>query len=278
MKFLLLLLFLPLLLLGESVIVSVAPHKFFVERIAGNTVNVVLMVPASSTPHSYEPPPKQILEAAKADIWFRVGEGFEKKAIEALLAYNPKMVLVDLRKGLPLIASHHHHADGKCCSSEGADLHIWLSVKLAQIEARTIAEALIQRYPENNALYQVNLQKFVAELQALDKQFTEMLAPLKGKTVMVSHPAYGYFCRDYDLKQLSLEIEGREPTPKTMTQLLEKARSLRIRTIYTQAQYGVKGAELFANLLGAQVVTLDPYAEDYLNSMKSIAQAFQKGL
>lgn len=79
MKVFVALLLLPFLLLGHSVIVSVAPHKYFVERIGGETVTVLLMVPASATPHSYEPPPRQILEAAKADIWFRIGEGFEKR-------------------------------------------------------------------------------------------------------------------------------------------------------------------------------------------------------
>lgn len=175
--------------------------------------------------------------------------------------------------------SHRNgHHGGSCCGSEGADLHIWLSLKLAHIEATTIAQALIEQYPTYRSLYEANLKKFLAELREKDREFTTLLTPVKGKTVMASHPAYAYFCRDYGLYQISLEIEGREPTPKTMTDLIEKARALKIRTIFTQAQYGVKGAELVANLLGAKIVSLDPYAEDYLKSMTTIAEAFQKGL
>lgn len=278
MKFLTIFILSPFFLFSNSVIVSVAPHKYFVEQIAGDTLKVLLMVPASSTPHSYEPPPKQILEASHSDMWFRVGESFEKKALEAIQSHHPSLIVVDLRKGLPLIPSPHQHHSGKCCSAEGADLHIWLSLRLAQIQAQTIAEALAQHYPENSALFASNLEKFLRELRTLDAQFKELLEPVKGKTAMVSHPAYAYFCRDYDLKQLSIEIEGQEPTPKAVTALLEKARALKIHTIFTQAQYGIKGAQLIANLLHAKLVSLDPYSEDYLNSMTHITHAFQEGL
>lgn len=271
----LLLFFSSLSALSNSVVVSVAPHKFFVEKIAQDTVKVILIVPASSTPHSFEPAPKLILEASRADMWFRIGEGFEKKAIESLKSYHPEMVIVDLRKGLPLIPGEHHHScGGNCCSADGADLHIWLSLRLAQIEAQTIAEALSKTYPDNQAFYQANLEKFLGELRDLDAKFKDLFAQDKGRYVMVSHPAYAYFCRDYQLKQFSLEYEGKDPTPQAMHKIVNQARSLKVKTIFTQAQYGVKGAQLVAQLLGATVVDLDPYAEDYLNSMNKIANAF----
>lgn len=255
-------------------IVSVAPHKFFVEKIAGDTVKVIVIVPATSTPHSYEPSPRQIMEAAKADVWFRIGEGFEKKAIQALQAYRPQMKIVDLRYKLPLIPAPHHCHSGNCCSADGADLHIWLSLKMAQIEAETIAASLQTLYPQNKDFYQENLVKFLGELQTRDNRFKELFANDKGRVVMVSHPAYAYFCRDYDLQQLSIEVEGKEPTPQTMNKILERARGLKINTVFTQAQYGIKGATLIAELLSAKVVDLNPYAEDYLKSMDDIADAF----
>lgn len=273
------LLLLPFLLSAESVIVSVAPYKFFVEKIAGNTVDVIVLVPANASPHSYEPPPKLIMSASQASIWFKIGESFETKAIQALKAYNKKLTLVDLRQGLSLIAApHHHHEDGSKCCHGGEDLHIWLSLRMAKIEAETIAKALIERFPENKELYQTNLQKFLVELSDLDQEITRELYPLRGKTVFVSHPAYAYFCRDYGLTQLSIEFEGREPTPRAMIQLYDKVKTLGIKTIFIQPQYGAKGAELFARDIGAKIVSLDPYAEDYLRMMRSIGLAFKDGL
>lgn len=259
-----------------TVIVSVAPHKYFVKAIAGDTVEVMQIVPNSASPHTYEPTPSQILKASKAKAWFRVGEGFEKKAIETLKIHNPQFNAVDLRKNLPLIPTPHAHTHGKCCSGDGADLHIWLSLRMAEIEAKTIAETLENLVPENRALYEANLKTFIEKLHDLDAKITRLFQNDKGKTFLVTHPAYAYFCRDYDLRQLSIEFEGKEPTPQAMNTMLEKAKSLKIRTVFTQAQYSTKGAKLIAELLHASTVELDPYAEDYLANMKQMALAIKK--
>src|SRR5262245_26555291 len=89
---------------SHYVLVSVAPHKFFVEKIAGSTVHVGLMVPAGASAHTYEPTPKQMLDATKADLWLYVGEGFEPKVRTALSSYNPRMQFVDLRQHLDMIS------------------------------------------------------------------------------------------------------------------------------------------------------------------------------
>ncbi|MFN4174140.1 MAG: metal ABC transporter solute-binding protein, Zn/Mn family [Parachlamydiaceae bacterium] len=268
LKFLLSL-FLPLFLFSNSVIVSVLPHKFFVDKISGKTLEVIVMIPAGASPHTYEAPPKMVLAASQADIWFTIGEGFEKKAIDAIQA-NHALKVVDLRKGLDLIPA-------ACCHG-GDDLHIWMSLRLAEIQAKTIARALIEQYPDNKALYEGNLNLFVNELRALDNKISSELAPFKGRTVLVSHAAYGYFCRDYGINQLSIEVEGHEPTPKRTVMLLKEAKKLNISTIFVQPQYSVKGAEIFARNLNARLVALDPYAEDYLKSMEEIANAFKEAL
>lgn len=92
--------------------------------------------------------------------------------------------------------------------------------------------------------------------------------------LLVSHPAYAYFCRDYNLEQFSIEFEGKDPTPQQLTRVLQQARALKTKKIYIQRQYNNKGAKLVANELGAQLVMLDPYSENYLNTMHEIALRF----
>lgn len=255
-----------------TAIVSVAPHKFFVEKIAGDTLNVYLMVPAGSSAHTYEPTPKQMIAASKALIWFRIGETFENKAIKALQSHNPKFKVVDLRKGLDLITNdaHAHHG---CCPA-GADLHIWLSARMAQIESKTIVDALKEAFPLNKDLYETNYNKFITELRTLDRTIEEILSSLENRNILVSHPAYAYFARDYHLKQHAVEIEGKDPTPQQLTKLLYKIRQLGVDTIYTQPQYNNKAARLVADELDLKVVSLDPYSEHYIKSMLDIAHAF----
>lgn len=253
-------------------LVSVSPHKYFVEKISGDTVEVGLMVPAGASAHTFEPTPRQILNAGRAVIWFRVGEPFEDKAIRAIKSHHPSLQVVDLRKGLDLIA-----AQCSCCHNRGEDLHFWLSARLAKIQAQTIADALIQAFPQHQDLYKNNLMAFHQELDALDVKIQSILKSIKNRNILVSHPAYGYFCRDYHLNQHSIEFEGKDPTPQQLTRTLQLAKEWGIRTIFIQIQYNNKGAHLVANEIGAKVVTLDPYAENFEKSMLEIAHAFAEG-
>lgn len=258
--------------LSHYVLVSVAPHKFFVEKIAGSTIKVGLMVPAGASAHTYEPTPKQMLGATKADLWFYVGEGFEPRVKAALESYHPGMQFVDLRQNLDLISCEGQ----RCCSHHQScyDLHYWLSPIQAKIQAQTIAEALIKRYPENKELYKQNLEKFLRELNQLDREIREILKQPHNPLIMVSHPAYAYFCRDYGCQQLSIEFEGKDPTPQQLTHVMNAARQYQIKTIFVQTQYSSKGAKLIAAQIGANVVNLDPYSEHYDESLRAIAKAF----
>lgn len=256
-----------------TILVSIAPYKLFVEKIAGDTVNVNLMVPAGASAHTYEPTPKQMMAAGKAAVWFCIGESFESRAIPSLKAYHPDMAIVDLRQGVEMITADPQ-TGCCCCHADSQDLHIWLSPKEVSVQARTIAQALSRLFPENAAAYQQGLNGLLQDLKVLDKQIASELAPLKKRLILVSHPAYAYFCRDYNLQQLSIEFEGKDPTPKQLTSLLNRTRSAFVKKVYIQKQYSSKGARLFAKELGAEIVMLDPYSEDYFKSMREIAHQF----
>lgn len=281
MKYLINLLFFSLLLFAQlslfavekelpTVLVSVAPYKFFVEKIAQDTVTVILMVPAGASSHTYEPTPKQMANASKGDIWFLLGEPFEKKATLALKSHKPSLRLIDMRQEINPIA------DSCCChgTHSGMDPHIWLSPKLAMIQATTIAKALSEFYPSHKALYMERLSLFLKELEALDLEIEQILKPMNTKVILVSHPAYAYFCREYHIEQFSIEFEGKDPTSRQLTGILDEAKKYQIHTVFVQPQYSNKGARLIAKEIGAKLVTLDPYSEEYLNAMRNIANAF----
>ena len=257
---------------SNTILVSIAPYKFFVEKIAGNTVNVQLMVPTGSSPHSYEPSSRSILKASRADAWFRMGEGFEQRAKQAMLSHNNDMIIVDLREGVNTIHSHDGH--GHHCKHEDCrDPHIWLSPREGKKQARIIYETLVKLYPEHKNNYHNSLRQFEKELDDLDLELEQILLPLKGKTVLVSHPALAYLGRDYNFKQLSIEFEGREPSPQQLTKLLEMGRELNTDRIFVQEQHLSKGARLVANELNADVVELDPLSENYIENLRFMARS-----
>ena len=255
-----------------TVLVSVAPHRYFVSKIAGDTVHVQEMVPAGASAHTFEPTPKQMISASNAKMWFTIGESFEKKVIETIKSYNPNFFVYDLRKGISLIHDPHHccqHATHSC-----EDLHFWLSPRLAKIQAKTITNALIEQFPHQEKLYNQNLNLFVKELEELDAKIQTILLKPHNSYILVSHPAYAYFCRDYNFEQLSIEYEGKDPTPQKLTKTLQLSKAKNISVVFIQPQYSSKGAKLVAKEIGAKIVTLNPYSENYAETLLSIAQNF----
>ena len=202
---------------------------------------------------------------------------FEARALKAYLSVNPNLAIVDLREGIDLISSsgcaHHHHHDGGIASQ---DLHFWLSLKVMEKQVALIAEALGASFPELKERIEGRRDALLLRLKEVDQEISRELNPYRGKAILVSHPAYSYFCRDYHLEQIPIEWEGKDPTPRQLTRLIERAREMKIRVVFTQPQYSQKGADLIADLLHAESVSLDPYREDFIENLIQITHSFQR--
>jgi zinc transport system substrate-binding protein len=148
-----------------------------------------------------------------------------------------------------------------------------MSVRLAQIQAEHIAAALSQLYPENKSDFEQNLQAFLKELRELDADIAQMLSSLQGKAILVSHPAFGYFCQDYGIIQLSIEMHGKDPLPQHITEILEQAKKHDVTSVIVEPQSNNKGAELIARKLRLPVHQIDPYAEHYTDNLRSFAKS-----
>ena len=244
--------------------VSVAPFAFFVQQIGGEWVEPVSLVPPGASPHSYEPSPNQVRRALKAKIWFRIGEPFEEKMRPSMERAEVK--IVDLRRGLQLIAGSCPHC------RHGEDLHFWLSPKEAETFSRTIADALEEVLPEHQEKIEENLARLEIALKELDQQLKQEIAPCQGGAIVVSHPAFGYFCRDYGITQLSVEVEGKEGALRHLAELIVKAREMGVQRVILQQQYSTKGAKLVAKELGIPTCTIDPYLEHYFEVMTRLAE------
>jgi zinc transport system substrate-binding protein len=89
---------------------------------------------------------------------------------------------------------------------------------------------------------------------------------------MVFHPAWGYFAHTYGLQQVPVEIEGKNPKPAQIKELIEHARKNDIKAIFVQPQFSGRNAELIAREIDGQVVSADPLAEDWANNLRKVAQ------
>lgn len=253
-----------------QVLVSLTPYRYLVQRIAEDTVSTAILVPPGSNHDTYSPSINDIVKIGKSSLWFRVGEATESRTVEALVYHNPKIEIVDLRKDLELLVDPNHH----CCCGEENDPHIWLSPKMLIPQVEIITNALIKLSPERQDDYLNNAKELILEIQNLDKEISSLLQKSKNKTVLVAHPAFGYLARDYGFSQLAIEHEGKEPTPKQLTELIKTAKELGIQRVFTQPQHNTKGAVQIAKAIDAEMIDIDPIEEDLINSIRKIARNF----
>lgn len=251
-------------------LVSIAPYRFLAEQIAGPGFDVQTVVPMAANPHSFEPTSSQVTEMGRGLVWFRIGEPFEGKILPILLRHNPKLTVRDLRDGIELIEESHALGCKHCCMDH-LDRHIWLSPKLAGVQASMIERSLSEQFPEHRELFQKNLTRLLGDLTALDGEILEILKPVEKRLILVSHPAFGYFCKEYDFEQLSVEYEGKDPRPKHLEEILKLAVSQSMEVALALPQYNNKGAQLIAEKLHVPVHLIDPYSADYFETMRKLA-------
>ena len=162
---------------------------------------------------------------------------------------------------------HHDHS--------GPDPHIWLSPKLVKIQAKTILEALQAADPSHKKAYEANFNSFVTKIDALDQDLKQILAGKKGLQFMVFHPSWGYLAHDYGLKQVPIEIEGKDPKPAQLKELIKHAKEDGIKVVFVQPQFSTKSAKTVASEIGGHVAYADPLAEDWMNNLRMIAEKFK---
>lgn len=248
-----------------TVAVSILPQKWFVEQIAGDLCDVMVLVGPGHSPATYEPTARQMTTVQSAIIYFSAGVPFENGLLPKLEAMqdNPPI------RGFRPAANAHNH--GHNHSHGDSDPHNWLDVSKAQAIADTICNNLMELLPASAAELKENREHLQIELDLLDQEIKATLAPCAGSTFFVFHPAFGHFAQCYGLIQAAVEVDGHEPSARQMVRIVEEARAKGAEAIVVQPQFSRKPAEAVARAIGAQVVTLDPLGADYLQTMRSIA-------
>ena len=144
---------------------------------------------------------------------------------------------------------HHHDEEGK--SETSYDPHIWLSPSNVKQMGTQILEHLLELMPENEVLLNKKYEKFISDVVETDSDIKKILSEsdcLKG--FLVFHPAWGYFAKDYGLSQDSIELEGKEPSPRELIEQLKKPKTLGIKNIWIQPQRSSRMAKSLAESRG----------------------------
>ncbi len=271
--------------LTEKIIVGVTilPQVEFVEKVGGDKVKVMAMVPPGASPHTYEPTPNQMIDLSNAKMYAKIGTDieFELGSMDKISNLNKGMLIVDCSKGIELreMSEEDKKADASDDNKtyeEGTvvkDPHIWLSARNAKIMVENIYEGLVEVDPADKEYYKKNKDLYIAELDKVDTEISEKLSNLNNRKILVYHPAWGYFCRDYNLTQVAIEKEGKEPTLQGIENLIKQAKENNITIIFAEPQFSTKSAEVVAKEINGKVILIDPLPENYTENLYNVADA-----
>lgn len=259
---------------------SIAPIGNFVEIISQNTVEINIV--ASANPHSYEPRPEQIARLSKSELFFAVGIEFEKVWLPKFKEQFKNLIIIDTAKNIQKIYLNHHddsdHHEHENHDHSGLDPHIWLDPILVKTMAENIALALSDKFPQNAQIYATNLNKFKQQIDEINKIAKDKLSNLKSRDFIVYHPSWGYFAKRYNLNQIAVEIDGKEPKPADLANLIQKAKEHNAKIIFVSPHFSQKSARLIAEQSGAVVEAIDELPKDWQENMEKTINSISKAL
>lgn len=262
-------------------VAGVPPVAYLAERIAGEPVRSAL--PDGRSPHDFSPQPGDVRAAAGAKYFFVTGMPFEDLMARAVKTGPVKVVdvtgnihRIPLEGGSCGHKDHDHDHDHDY-DHAAMDPHVWLSPANCRNIAAAILPVLCAGKPEKRSVYEANYKQLMAELDAVEMDMREKLAPYKGRTFFVHHPAFGYFAAACGLKQRSIELGGREPSPAQLADVIRDARAQQVRTVFVQMQFNPASAHALAKAIGGTAQELDPLRRDVLANFRTVTDALLKG-
>lgn len=239
------------------------------------------IVPVGQDPHEYEPLPEDVQKVQKADLIFYNGINLEN----ADDAWFTKMVknagkVADkdyfaVSDGVDVIYLEGEKEKGK------EDPHAWLNIENGVIYAKNIAKQLIAKDPEHKDTYQKNLDKYVAELDKLDKDAKERLAkiPEEKKLIVTSEGCFKYFSKAYGVPsayiwEINTEEEG---TPEQTTRLVEILKKSKVPSLFVESSVDERpmktvsqesGKPIYSTIFTDSIAEKGKDGDSYLSMMK----------
>jgi zinc transport system substrate-binding protein len=242
-----------------KVVATIFPLYDFVRTVGGDAVDLHLLLPPGTEPHSFEPRPEDMMTVAKADIFIYTNSGMEPWAEKLLsgITRNGKPVKIEAGQGARYInaadSKGHAHKDG------AKDPHIWLDIANAMQMIDTIANALAEGIPAKKELFRVNAAAYKARLKTVDDRFRAELANCDTREfIHGGHFAFAYLAERYNLNYISAYgvSADSEPSPKKMMELIDTIRRHKLKSVFYEELLSPAVARSVAAETGATLLKL----------------------
>lgn len=251
----------------KTIFVTITPMQSIIEEITAGDFDIEVIVPKGASPETFEPTPKQVTSFSDAELIFSTGLiDFEQSLVERI---SGDAEVVNLSNGIELIAGSCSHGNHK--HKHGVDPHIWTSPRALRTMVTNAHKAIMAHYPDS-VKYTEATGRLLERIDALDTYCATRIKAEGVEAMMIYHPAYTYYARDYGIEQIAIEHDGKEPSLRQTTALIEKAKEHGVKAILRQPQYSEDKVRAIANDAGAEIITTDPLAEDILGEIERVTE------
>ncbi|MCW6666274.1 zinc ABC transporter substrate-binding protein [Aerococcaceae bacterium NML190938] len=266
----------------KKVMTTFYPVYYLAQRIAGDKMEVSMLLDSNQDPHDYESSARDAATVQQSDIFIYQDDEMEHFVSDMVkLLDTSKTKIVESTKDIELLAgdmhehddheheegeSHDDHADHDHDHSHEFDPHTWMDPMIYAKQAENVKKALIEVDPDNKAVYEANAKALVEELTQLDAEYREQLTKLENKTIVVQHAAFGYLAHAYGLTQEAITgiQTTQEPSAAALAAMQDFVKAHQVKTIFVEPSLNPATAKVVADASGA---TLRP-----LRTLESVTQ------
>ena len=246
-----------------KIVTTIFPAYDFTRTLSADTnVDLKLLIKPGTDIHSYDPTPQDIASIKEADIFIYNGgksEEWVSKILDELDKDNT--VIVRMMDAVELKEEDNSNIVEKEAKKEDTkheyDEHIWTSPKNVKSIADNIAQALINRTPNDTSIVQHNLEKYKADLDTIDGNFRQLAQEKTGTLIVADRFPFKYFVDEYGFDYIAAFpgcSEQSEPSAKTVAELSKKVEQNPQKIIFHLELSNTKITQTIAMSTKAQVL------------------------
>jgi zinc transport system substrate-binding protein len=257
MKKLLLFIIMLFPLYALNVSVTILPQKGIIKAIGGDKVNINVMIPPGNSPATYAPTFSQLKKVKNSQIYFSVGVPFDKTYLSKIKEINPSIKIISFAKYI---------------KKDSDNPHIWLSPALLMLEAKTVLDALIKYEPQYKNYFLKNYALLINKLAKLEVKGQKNI---KQKAFITFHPSFYYFAKDFHIKEIALQKQGKTPSFSYLAKIIKIAEKENVKTVIISPEFPEKYAKLVAQKIEAKVYIISPLNQNPLKTIKKLIEALK---
>ena len=247
---------------SPKIVTTFLPVHLFTKAVVGDVGEVDILISPGMEVHDYQATPDDAKLLADADVLVENGLGVEE-FLSALVANagNSQLQQINASEGIEVIEEHdeHKHEREEYGHHHEGNPHVWLDPVMAQQQVANIRDGLIAIDPNNADSYRTNVDAYIQQLQQLDNEFQQRLAPVAGCNFITFHDAFPYLALRYGLTQEAIvEIPEDSITPKDIQRVQQAAERYQVKALLTKPGIEDKRIQQISSDLNLPLEAIDP--------------------